>query len=845
MTYEAFLHLVSKPARYVGMERNAILKDHLNVQVKTVLCFPEVYELGMAHLGLKILYHLINQNPDYLAERCFAPWPDMEQELRKAKVSLLSLESQTPLREFDLVGFSLQSELTFTNLLNVLNLSGIPLISRDRTEEDPIILAGGPVTSNPEPFADFIDAILIGDGEQSLLELLSAYSQSRKEGLNREDVLLKIAAIPGFYVPRFYHEVYDEMGAYQGVRASRTDVPSQIVRRYVEELEVENYPQKPVVAQTPSVQDRHVVEVVRGCTQGCRFCQAGYIYRPIRELSKKNIVELTKAGLENTGYEEVGLVSLSTADYSDFPGMVDEVSEVTTPQNVSISLPSLRADSMSVEVADSVKQVKQTGFTFAPEAGSQRLRRVINKNISNEELFEAIEMAFKKGWNVIKLYFMVGLPTETDEDLLETVDLIREAEKIAQRSGRRRRINVSFGPFIPKAHTPFQWDAFIEPRELRRRISFLRSRLRSKTIHFKWDEPETAHFEAVVSRGNRSISRGLLMAFQEGQRFEGWSEHFDYKKIMGCFEKAGVQIDRWCSEKSLDEILPWDHIDARIKKKFLTFERKKAFRDQKITTSDCRWGDCHYCGVPNPRDDIKLKAEKPTGEELERRKIKKGTPSSSHRMKESRSDALRFRLKYSKTQFARFLAHSDVVRLFQMGMKAARFPNLYSKGFTPRPVMQFGPVLPLGVESLAEVIDLWLLSPLEDNQVIKLNENLPRGLEVRSFQQVALKEPSLSICYPYVRYSASMGKYSESIREPLKAWELSESWPVEHRGREIDLKRAIRSLDLEGESLSMVVSISSQDGHNANPILVMEKLLGISAEFRGEIALVKECLLTC
>ena len=842
--YEKFLHLVSKPARYVCLEKNIIRKNWNQISVKVALCFPEVYELGMAHLGLKILYHLINEQSDFLAERCYAPWPDMEAQLRERKVPLLSMETQTPLSAFDFIGFSLQSELTFTNLLNMLDLSGVPLHSRDRKETDPIILAGGPVTSNPEPCADFIDAFLIGDGEEAFLELLHRYHELKKSGAKREEILLQLANIPGFYVPRFYEERLDENGIYQGVFPISEEVPKQVSRRFIEELKVTNYPEKPIVAHSPSVQDRHVVEVVRGCTQGCRFCQAGYIYRPIRELSKNNIQYLTESGLESSGYSEVGLVSLSTADYSDFPGMVDQVSSIATPQNVAISLPSLRADSMSVAVADSVRQIKQTGFTFAPEAGSIRLRKLINKNITNEDLFESVEMAFQRGWNVIKLYFMVGLPTETYEDLDETIDLIKEVEKIARKYGFRKKINVSFGPFVPKAHTPFQWDRFFGAEELKERMLYLKSRVGSKTVHFKWQEPALSHFEAVVSKGNRSVGKGLLLAFQEGHRFEGWSEHFHYEAMMDCFTRAGVDIDGWCEEQSLDQALPWDHIDAKIKKKFLTFERKKAFRDEKVTTTDCRWGDCHYCGVPNPKQDIKLKHSKPDADELEKRRKANSGLSTKHRMTETRSDAMRFRLVYTKVGMARFLSHSDIIRLFQMAMKVAKLPNLYSKGFHPRPVMQFGPVLPLGVESKAEVLDIWLLSPMTPAQLALLNDQLPVGLQVSSYEQVELNESSLSVSFPFVRYRASLGKFSEDAEKSIALWRENSTFLVEHRGKEIDLKKAIRSLDLTEGDLSMEVSICSQDGHNANPIMVMEKLFGISVGLHGEIPLVKENLLT-
>jgi len=845
MSYESFLHLVSKPSRYISVEKNIIRKDLKDVDVSFLLCFPEVYELGMSHLGLKILYHLLNSKDYISAQRCFAPWPDMEEQLRKHDQSLLSMETNTPLAEFDFVGFSLQSELTFTNLLNVLDLSKIPLLSEERQEGDPIILAGGPVTTNPEPCADFIDAFLIGDGEEALIELADYYRLAKSKGLSRERILIGIANIPGFYVPQFYQEVHDENGKYLGVERTNEEVPEQIGRRWVEELKLEYYPTNPVIPQTAAVQDRHVVEVVRGCTQACRFCQAGYIYRPIRELPIDEIVQHAQEGLKQTGYEEVGLVSLSTADYSDVGKMVHEVSQVTTPKNVAISLPSLRADRMSVEVADSVRQIKHSGFTFAPEAGSMRLRRVINKNISNEELLAAVRMAFERGWSVIKLYFMVGLPSETWEDLDETIELIQTIESIAKEFGGRKRINVSFGPFVPKAHTPFQWDGFFGVDEITKRQEYVKGKVASRIVHFKWQPSYLSHFEAVISKGGRSVAKGLLQAFRDGHRFEGWSEHFNYEEMMESLRKGGVDTEACFEEVDLKDALPWDHIDTKIKKKYLTFERKKAFRDAKQTTTDCRWGDCHYCGIPTPKVDIKLKNEAPDEAELERRR-EDWAPfrSKVYRTERNKGDSLRYRLRYTKMGVSRFLAHSDMVRLFQLGVNACSFPVLLSKGFTPRPVMQFGPVLPLGIESKSEVLDLWCVEEITQDHVTALSDYLPEGIIVESFELVSGKKRSLSDLFPYATYVSNLANFKERFETVLEDFESLDEYLIENRGKEIDLCKAIREIEIKDEEIYMDLSVCAGRGANANPFIVMEKLFGLSKEELGDLKIQKTAVLS-
>lgn len=598
--YFSLLEQGTKPGRYIGGEPNMIRKDLDQVRVRFALAFPDVYEIGMSHNGIRMLYHILNRIDDVYAERVFAPWVDMAGIFQKEGIPLASLETKTPIREFDLVGFSLQAELTYINVPYMLDLARIPLLSSERRESDPLICAGGPCTANPEPLADFIDFFVIGDGEEVVIEIVDLCRQTRLDGSKRWQILEALAKLPGIYVPQI-HQPPEPW-----VPETRPGKPFTLVkRRWVEALSPDYFPTKPIVPVIDIIQDRVSVEVMRGCTQGCRFCQAGYWYRPTRELNVGDVMHLTIEGLKNTGCREIGLLSLSTADYSQVEYLTQEMARAFSKDKVSISLPSLRADMFSVSLAENVGEVKKNGFTFAPEAGSIRMRKFINKNISNEELFQAIETAYRQGWNLVKLYFMIGLPTETDADIRELVDLIREVGRIGKKvKGGQKNVNASIGTFVPKSFTPFQWDRFEDLKVTTERLNYLKSAVRFPFARLKWHDPKECFIEGVLSRGDRNVGRAILKAFELGCRFDGWDEMFNFNLWMRAFEESGIDPYFYNRDIPLDQVLPWEFVDIGVSKKFLLKERQRSY--EAVQTYDCKWGDCRGCGIPGNYADIKL-----------------------------------------------------------------------------------------------------------------------------------------------------------------------------------------------------------------------------------------------
>ncbi|HEY3350407.1 MAG TPA: TIGR03960 family B12-binding radical SAM protein [Thermoanaerobaculia bacterium] len=600
--FEPFLLAVERPGRYLGLERNVVRKDLGAMDVTVCLGFPDAYEIGMSHTGTKILYEIVNRRAAWACERTYAPWTDFEAVLRREKVPLFSVESFAPVGDFDVFGLSLQSEMNYTNVPNMLDLAGIPVLAADRGDAHPVVIGGGPCVANPEPLADFFDAFLIGDAEEALPVFLGAVA--RTKGLPRRERLLAFSACPGIYVPSLYDVTYDEdrVAAYAPNTAG---VPAEVKRVWVEKLSADVYPAKPMVPSVDIVQDRLGLEIMRGCTQGCRFCQAGYWYRPVRELDPADVAKATKAFIDEAGWSEVGLLSLSSADYSQIEPLVACLAPELAKTKVSISLPSLRAEAFSVALADAVSEVRKSGFTFAPETGSDRLRRVINKTFTNADMVQAADVAFGRGWDMIKVYTMIGLPTETDPDLDELVTLVKDILAQGRRHGVRPQVNVSVGCFIPKSFTPFQWFGFDGVENLSRKIAYLKDRFRSvKGAKMTWHEPKEAEIEAMLSLGDRRMGRAVLDVWKRGGRFDAWSEHFSWERWTEALEAAGVPKFRHLRDKDLKETLPWDVVDASIRKPFLVVEWKKALKE--MHTDDCKWGHCYACGVPGNGEDIVL-----------------------------------------------------------------------------------------------------------------------------------------------------------------------------------------------------------------------------------------------
>ena len=597
---DRILKKVEKPIRYTGGELNSCIKNLDDIDCRIAFCFPDVYEIGMSHLGLKILYDLYNRRSDVYCERVFAPWVDMEKLMKEENIKLFSLETKTPLCEFEFVAFTLQYEMSYTNILNMLDLGGVKLKSKDRKDGDPFVFAGGPCAYNSEPIVDFFDFIIMGEGEEVNLEVVDCYLKWKKEKKTRDEFLEMIAEIEGIYVPKFYDAVYNDDGTFKELIRNNEHAKLKIKKRIIKDMDSLTYPEKWIVPYLNVVHDRVMLEMFRGCIRGCRFCQAGYIYRPVREKSKERLEKLAENLIRNTGYEEISLTSLSTSDYRDFFPLAENLIEKFKPQNVNLSLPSLRLDSISLKLLDRISQVRKSGLTFAPEAGTQRLRNVINKGLTEENIMNACNLAFRSGWNTIKLYFMIGLPTETYEDLDGIVDLANKVVDLYYSIPKEERtrglsVTVSASTFVPKPFTAFQWSGQNNIEEIKEKQDYLKKHLTNRAVKFNWHEPEISVIEAILAKGDRRLNDVIYHAWEMGAKFDSWGEFFDYNRWIKAFEDLNIDY-KYYSERNinLDENLPWDHIDIFVTKEFLKKEYKRALEEK--VTLNCRT-NCAGCGA--------------------------------------------------------------------------------------------------------------------------------------------------------------------------------------------------------------------------------------------------------
>ncbi len=777
---------LAHPSRYLGNEVNSVRKDPGSTELWMALAFPDLYEVGMSHLGLKILYHLLNRLPWLAAERVFSPDIDLEKELRLRGLPLSTLETHRPLCLCDIVGFSIQHELCYTNVLTMLNLSGIPLLAEKRQESHPLIIAGGPASLNPEPGAEIFDAIVIGDGEETALELCRVVRDAKKKADGwRGEALARLRRIRGVYVPSFFEPQYHSDGTLRQITPLKEGYEF-VQRAIVPDIGRYPYPEQQIVPYTELIHDRLSIEITRGCTRGCRFCQAGMIYRPVRERGLSSILDTADRALKATGYEDLSLLSLSSGDHSSIEPLLKSLMDRQFRKRISISLPSLRADSLTPTLVAQIRRVRKTGFTLAPEAGSERLRRVINKGLSHRAIIETSKAVYAAGWNLIKLYFMIGLPGEEEHDLSAIVDLAKQIVALSGKKGKRPRLNVSVSTFVPKAHTPFMWSPQISLRESRRRISQIRRGLEGQPVRVKWNQPEMSRLEGIFSRGDRRLTPALIEAWKLGARFDAWSDHFKEEAWEKAFQRTGTDPDFYLARaRESNEILPWSHIRTGVKDSFLRREWEKA-RDEEAT-ADCR-EKCHECGVCDHREiDPVLFKGAPLGEMPE---VLRGDP-------EYPRDRT-YRLFFQKVGPARVLSHLELSRVFVRAFRREDLPLVYSKGYHPLPKVSFACALPVGTESTSEILDLTLAQEQDAARLKeRLNAQLPHGIRVLRIQ--GLSSGSRKAKLKKSRYTVFLNGVNLK-KEDLEDFLASSEFPIgksHRRGpRVVDARSLVETMHL-------------------------------------------------
>lgn len=712
---------VEKPSRYTGGEINAVRKDPGTVDLRFAIAFPDTYEVGMSHLGIQILYAILNGRREIACERCYAPWPDMERELRVRRLSLCSLESQRPLHAFDIVGFSLQYELSYTNVLMMLDLGGIPLRREMRRETDPLIIAGGPCAFNPAPMSAFIDAFVIGEGEEAVTEIADAVMAVRRRGGKRREQIEALASLDGVYVP--------------AVHAGN----ERIGKRVITDPDAWRHPLCPVVPLMKTVHDRATVEIARGCTRGCRFCQAGMVWRPVRERMPAVVEEMAEAMLRSTGHDEISLLSLSSGDYSRIEPLLQNLMERYYGRRIALALPSMRAETLTPRLIEEIRRVRKTSFTLAPEAGTQRLRNVINKGNTEEELLATTERVFEAGWRAVKLYFMLGLPDERQEDLEGIAEL---AHRVLRTAKNRGQVTVSLSTFIPKPHTPFQWQRQIDPGEIVHRQEFFRGRLKNRNISVKWHDARMSLLEGIFSRGGEETGGLIEKAFHLGCRFDGWSDRLRFDGWEEALRQTGIHAGDYLRERPRSEIFPWERIDCGIRRDFLLDEAEKARTGE--ATPDCRTGACSQCGVCGRQTGARCVTVSPVI-------VPEDAPvgglisafAAPGRMEEVEKA---FRLRFTKIGAARFLSHMEISSAVNRAMVLGGLFFVYSRGFHPHPLISFAAATAVGMESLGELADIRIQDPRAEPATLmgRINAGLPPGIAITAMRELLPNDFSLA-----------------------------------------------------------------------------------------------------
>jgi len=814
---DRILPLVRKPGQYVGGELHSADSRFDAGDLNFCLIFPDLYEIGMSHQGLQILYHLLNNLEKTTAHRAYVPDVDMERELRGQKMPLFSLEAKVPLAAYDVLGITLPYELCFTNILTVLDLAGVPFRAVDRTEAHPLVLGGGSCALNPEPVAEFFDAIVLGDGEEIILEIAALLASAKRERWQRTAVLERLARMPGVYIPALFAPRYVQ-GRLVAVDALHPDIPF-VRRRVLPQLHAPSVLHHPLVPVVNPVHDRLGVEIARGCTRGCRFCQAGITYRPVRERSLEDIMQLANEGIASSGFEELALLSLSTGDFSCLGELMAALMDRFADDFVSVSMPSMRVGTLTPEIMEQIKRVRKTGFTIAPEAGTDRLRQVINKGITEEDLLATCRDAFALGWKLIKLYFMVGLPTETEADALGIVQVAKKARaQGGQGKGRPVQVNLGVATFVPKPHTPFQWEAQIGLDESRARINRLKQMLPRQGYKLKWHDPEQSFLEGVFSRGDRRLSRLIETAWTMGARLDSWSERFDLELWCRAAAACGLVLEEYLRQRQVEEVLPWDHLHSGVERSFLEAERAKAFAQE--YTPDCRVHGCQGCGLcdfKTVRPVVQARPTAPPASPARPAKQEPAQPPQAHA----------YRVHYSRLGDSRFYGHLELLQLVFRTLQRAGLPLLFSGGFNPSPRVSFSQALPVGVESLAESFDMDLARPLTslEETVALLNSHLPATIRVRAVGPAPRAVAMGSI----TSYLLSATGYPEALQQNMADFLGRESFVIDrfrkNRHKELDLRPLVTRLEFDRGQIFL--DLFGQQGQpGTNPREILEKVLG-------------------
>lgn len=822
-TLISILPKVSRPARYIGGEVFSRVKSHQDTALSIALAFPDIYEIGMSYPGFQILYHILNSQQDIVAERVFAPWNDMAGVLKTHNLPLFSLETKTSLKSFDIIGFTLQYELTYTNILLMLSLGGIPLRSSERTDDDPIILGGGPCAFNPEPLALFFDAFAIGDGEEMVLEIANAVKSGLKQGLSRREIIRTLSKVPGVYVPDLYFELRREKRDIT-ITPKEPDAPYPIKARILPKLSDTAYPEIPVLPNIKPVQDKLAVEIMRGCTRGCRFCQAGYIYRPTRERNADGIIDQAYRWVRETGQEEVSLISLSSSDYKELPVLMRKIKHQLSPFRTSLAFPSLRSDSFTPAMAEYLKTGGFSGLTLAIEAATPRLRQVINKTIDEEGILESVRVAVQNGWRLVKIYLMIGLPTETEEDLLAIPELLHRIVLTG-----KCKIHAAVSPFVPKAWTPFQWERQNSIEELNEKITLIRNHLKDRRITLKWQDPRVSWLEGILGRGDRRMGSVIESAFNSGARFDGWAEEYRFDIWQQAFQNCGIQPGDYLESINRETNLPWEHITKGITKEFFLSEREKAY--QGIPTLDCRIDHCERCGVMdikncsivleghNVQKQDNIPWTKSLPEDVAEQKIRNDIPIG------------KLRVTYRKEDFAVFLSHLDLGNIFRRVLRWTGLPILWSQGFHPHLRISYGPPLPTGYAGEEEYFDVMVTASSDNLEHIRnlLQSQMPKGIQIITVVLLSLTEKTdgkyvQKFCYRVPLKVSSDFQLEKSIHEYFGQSEIPVTIVKNGTSKTIDIRPFVHDIRYSESDNQLRIELLVREGHTVRVEPVIETL---------------------